>query len=69
MTRSCAACLPLRLFRPAFFDFKFVEEGYRYHDRVEQMIAVRALADDAQAEIDFRRRSNLHASLGSIPPR
>ena len=61
--------LALGLIPPAFFDFKFVKEGYCYHDRVEKVITVGALANDPQAEIDFCRRSNLHAPLGNIPSR
>ena len=32
------------------------------------MVAIGALADDAQAQVDFRRRSNLHAPLVNISP-
>ena len=61
--------LALGLIPPALFDFKFIKEGYRYHDRVEKVITVGALADDPQAEIDFCRRTNLHAPLGNIASR
>ena len=47
-------------------DFYFVVKRYWHHDRIDEMIAVVPFSDDSQSEIDFCRRSNLHAPLGNI---
>ena len=52
---------------PRSADIKLIKQRYRQHDRIEQMVTVCALADHAQRQVDFRRRSNLHAPLGNIP--
>ena len=47
-------------------DVDLVVKRHRHHDRVEQMITIGAPADDAQAQVDLCRRSNLHTPLGNI---
>ena len=56
----------IRNANPNFADFDFVIQRHRHHNRVEQMIAVGAPADDAETQVNFRRCSNLHAPLGNI---
>ena len=49
-----------------FGDFYFVVKRDRHHDRIDKMIAVVPFSNDSQAQINFCRRSNLHAPLGNI---
>ncbi len=50
----------------ALLNVDLIIERHRHHDRIEQVIAVGAFADHPQAQIDFCRRSNLHAPLANI---
>ena len=49
-----------------FANLHLIIKRYRQHNGIEQMITIGAPADNAQSQIDFCRRSNLHGPLGNI---